>query len=52
MYVPSIQKAWPDGRVETSCTEVDGIKLQAPNDLSFGPDGRLYFTDPRGLPAR
>jgi len=22
--------------------------LGAPNDLCFGPDGRLYFTDPRG----
>ncbi len=22
--------------------------LDAPNDLCFGPDGRLYFTDPRG----
>lgn len=46
MGPPSIQKAWPDGRVETVVTEVDGITLQAPNDLSFGPDGRLYFTDP------
>lgn len=46
MGVPSIQKAWPDGRVETVATEVDGIRLQAPNDLTFGPDGRLYFTDP------
>jgi gluconolactonase len=46
MSVPSIQKAWPDGRVEVVATEVDGIRLQAPNDLSFGPDGRLYFTDP------
>ncbi len=22
--------------------------LDAPNDICFGPDGRLYFTDPRG----
>ncbi len=43
---PSIQKAWPDGRVEELVAEVDGVTLQAPNDLTFGPDGRLYFTDP------
>ena len=43
---PSIQKAWPDGRIEEVATEVAGIPLQAPNDLTFGPDGRLYFTDP------
>jgi gluconolactonase len=46
MSVPSIQKAAPDGSVEILVDEVDGIPLQAPNDLSFGPDGRLYFTDP------
>ena len=46
MGVPSIQKAWPDGRVEEVTAEVAGIPLQAPNDLTFGPDGRLYFTDP------
>ncbi len=46
MREPSIQKAWPDGRVETVAIELDGIRLQAPNDLTFGPDGRLYFTDP------
>jgi len=42
---PSIQKASPDGKVEVIATEIDGITLNAPNDLSFGPDGRLYFTD-------
>jgi gluconolactonase len=43
---PSIQRAAPDGRVEIVATEADGVKLNAPNDLTFGPDGRLYFTDP------
>lgn len=42
---PSIQRAAPDGTVEIVATEADGIKLKAPNDLTFGPDGRLYFTD-------
>jgi gluconolactonase len=46
MSVPSIQRAWPDGRVEILASEIEGIPLQAPNDLTFGPDGRLYFTDP------
>ncbi len=46
MVAPSIQRAWPDGRVEIVATEVAGITLQAPNDLTFGPEGQLYFTDP------
>jgi gluconolactonase len=43
---PSIQKVTWDGRVETVATSADGVPLSAPNDLAFGPDGRLYFTDP------
>ena len=37
-----------DGSVELVVTEVAGRRLDGPNDLAFGPDGRLYFTDPRG----
>lgn len=42
----SIQRVTPDGGVEVLVTEVDGVTLSQPNDLAFGPDGRLYFTDP------
>ena len=42
----SIQRIDPDGRVEVLFTDVAGRRLLAPNDLAFGPDGRLYFTDP------
>ncbi len=46
MLQPSIQRITPDGAIETIATEIAGVAFQAPNDLSFGPDGRLYFTDP------
>src|SRR6476646_7342836 len=42
---PSIQKTSPSGKVEILVTEADGVKFDGPNDLTFGPDGRLYFTD-------
>jgi gluconolactonase len=40
------------GIVSDVTREVAGLTLDAPNDLAFGPDGRLYFTDPRGYPDR
>ena len=40
-----IQRASPDGKVEIVATAADGIAFDGPNDLCFGPDGRLYFTD-------
>jgi gluconolactonase len=51
---PGILRVTTKGEVTTLATEVGGIALEGPNDLAFGPDGRLYFTDPRGEadPAR
>ena len=46
--VSGIQRINPDGSVELLFSEVDGYQLYGPNDLAFGPDGRLYFTDPAG----
>ena len=43
--VCGIQRVSPDGTVELLVSEADGYTLAAPNDLAFGPDGRLYFTD-------
>jgi gluconolactonase len=45
---PSIQRVSPEGQVEVVATEIEGIPLRAPNDLAFGSDGKLYFTDPAG----
>jgi gluconolactonase len=43
-----IQRIGPDGDVAMVLTSVAGLPLDRPNDLAFGPDGRLWFTDPRG----
>lgn len=47
---PGIQRVSEDGAVELVVTAVAGVDLDGPNDLAFGPDGRLWFTDPRGEP--
>lgn len=43
-----------EGSSEYAADEIAGLRLDGPNDLAFGPDGRLWFTDPRGAadPAR
>src|SRR6266536_3108601 len=43
--VSGIQRVAADGTVQLLFSEVAGYKLYGPNDLAFGPDGRLYFTE-------
>lgn len=41
-----IQRVSMDGSVEFLFSSVGSNQLLYPNDLCFGPDGRLWFTDP------
>ena len=43
--VPAIQRVSADGAVEQLATSIAGRPLAGPNDLAFGSDGRLWFTD-------
>ena len=43
--VPGIQRVRADGTVEQLASSIAGHELAGPNDLAFGPDGRLWFTD-------
>jgi gluconolactonase len=47
MVLPSIQVVASKGaKAEILTTEIDGISFNGPNDLVFGSNGNLYFTDP------
>src|SRR5262245_50315605 len=42
--VPGIQRVRVDGTVELLSSSIANCALAGPNDLAFGPDGRLWFT--------
>lgn len=42
-----VSRTKADGRVETLADRYAGKRLNSPNDLAIGPDGSIYFTDPR-----
>jgi gluconolactonase len=42
---PSLIRLTMDGTKEVALTSCDGEPFLFPNDLAFGPDGKLYMTD-------
>jgi gluconolactonase len=42
-----IQRVTPDGDARDVLSPIPGEDPHRPNDICFGPDGKVYFTDPR-----
>jgi len=42
---PALIRLTMDGRFDRVLTDCDGEPFKYPNDLCFGPDGKLYLTD-------
>lgn len=43
----AVRRYEKDGSLTTLASHYEGKKLNAPNDLCFDNEGRIYFTDPR-----
>lgn len=43
----AVRRYEPDGTITNLASHYNGKKLNAPNDLCFDREGRIYFTDPR-----
>ena len=42
-----VSRTQADGTIKTVADRYGGKRLNSPNDLVIGPDGAIYFTDPR-----
>lgn len=42
-----VQRVALDGSFEALIEAIDGVPLDAPNDICFGPEGGFWFSDPR-----
>ena len=42
----AIIEVTPDGKYKVLADRYDGKRFNSPNDVTVGPDGALYFTDP------
>ena len=48
-----VSRTEADGKITTLVDKFEGKRLNSPNDLAFGRDGSIYFTDPPyGLPQQ
>jgi gluconolactonase len=47
---PCLQALAPGGTVSTLVTRIDGVSLNAPNDLCLDRQDNVYFTDPAWAP--
>jgi gluconolactonase len=45
-FLRAIIRVSPDGKYTILVNRYEGMKFNSPNDVTMGPDGAFYFTDP------
>lgn len=46
----AVMRITPDARMSVFVDSYSGVRLHAPNDIVFDPEGNMYFTDPIRYP--